>query len=100
MSGRREWTTGELSALREHYPAHGRQWPGWADVLPGRSRSAISNAAVRLGLTRRTPRWTPAQDESLGLILAELARRTGRAPTAVAAHMLCLARRMGEGEDR
>lgn len=100
MSGRREWTTGELSALREHYPTHGRQWPGWADVLPGRSRSAIANAAARHGLTRRTPRWTPAQDESLGRILAELARRTGHAPAAVATHMLYLARRTEEGEDR
>lgn len=100
MSGRREWTTGELSALREHYPAHGRQWPGWADVLPGRSRSAIANTAARHGLTRRTPRWTPAQDESLGRILAELARRTGHAPAAVATHMLYLARRTEEGEDR
>lgn len=100
MSGRREWTTGELSALREHYPAHGHQWPGWADVLPGRSRSAIANAAARHGLTRRTPRWTPAQDESLGRILAELARRTGHAPAAVATHMLYLARRTEEGEGR
>ena len=96
----RLWSEEEVRLLREHYPDHGAKWAGWAEVLPGRTEGAIGNAAVRRGLTRRTPRWTPAQDESLGRILAELARRTGRAPTAVATHMLCLARRMGEGEGR
>lgn len=55
MTGR--WTPEEDAALREHYPAHGTAWPGWAAVLPGRSEWGRRERAYKLGVTgTRGPR--------------------------------------------
>lgn len=44
------WTEEEDSAVREYYADHDLRWPGWAEVLPGRSARAISARAQRLGV--------------------------------------------------
>lgn len=51
----RNWTTLEIKALRRHYPERGPKWPGWSEILPGRSAGAISNKAAALGVERTTP---------------------------------------------
>lgn len=53
------WSPEEEATLREHYPAHGREWDGWELLLPGRTRRAIAVQATRLGVrcgTRRRVR--------------------------------------------
>lgn len=44
------WTEEETEALRRHYPEHGPAWEGWAELLPGRSRSAIVQRASVLAV--------------------------------------------------
>lgn len=46
---RRNWTADEDAALMEFYPAHGGNWDGWPEVLPGRSKSSINGRASKLG---------------------------------------------------
>ena len=49
--GRREpWGQFETLTLMEFYPRHGPQWEGWDDVLPNRTRSAITQKAAKLDL--------------------------------------------------
>ena len=45
---RRRWSEVEIAFVRDNYPNHGSDWPGWE--IMGRSRSAIRNQARRLGL--------------------------------------------------
>lgn len=49
MGVARRWSRDEDDALREHYPARGAIWPGWRDVLPGRTTSAIHARAKAIG---------------------------------------------------
>lgn len=48
----RKWAPEEDAALRFHYPLHGMYWPGWREVLPGRSVDAVYSRAAKLGLRR------------------------------------------------
>ena len=49
--GRREpWGEFETLALMEFYPRHGPQWEGWDEVLPNRTRHAITLKAAKLDL--------------------------------------------------
>lgn len=44
------WTDAEDNALRVYYNTKTRRWPGWDEVLPGRSDSARRNRASKLGI--------------------------------------------------
>lgn len=44
------WTPEEVDILRENYPERGGMWPGWADVLPNRTKQSICQHAHVLGL--------------------------------------------------
>lgn len=44
------WGEFEELSLKEFYPRHGPYWDGWGEVLPGRTSSAISSRAQKLGL--------------------------------------------------
>lgn len=44
------WSDIEDATLRAYYPVHGKNWPGWEDVLPGKSASARNNRARRMGI--------------------------------------------------
>lgn len=44
------WSEAEDVMLREHYPVRGPKWAGWAEVLPGRSYTAITTRAHKLGV--------------------------------------------------
>lgn len=44
------WTDVEDNALRTYYSVKPRRWPGWEEVLPGRSESARRNRASKLGI--------------------------------------------------
>lgn len=44
------WTDDEAKTLARHYPEHGPDWDGWADLLPGRNSNAIRSMAARHGL--------------------------------------------------
>lgn len=59
-----QWGADEVAALIEHYPGHGPLWPGWADILPKRSKSAIENMAHRVGVTSKH-RWTEAEEAAV-----------------------------------
>lgn len=48
------WSEAEDAALAANYPEHGANWDGWDEVLPNRTRSAISARAVGRGI-RMTP---------------------------------------------
>lgn len=58
---------GEDDLIRTHYPDHGPTWSRWRDLLPGRSKDAISIRAHRLGITMVSPRerrerWSARDD--------------------------------------
>lgn len=44
------WTADEAKTLARHYPEHGPNWDGWAELLPGRNSNAIRSMAARHGL--------------------------------------------------
>lgn len=48
----RMWTQAEDEAVRTYYPAHGKDWIGWTQHLPGRSAHAISDRANDLCVRR------------------------------------------------
>lgn len=50
MSKGSHWKPNEIAQLRRHYTTKGLVWDGWDELLPGRSRSAISSKASSLGL--------------------------------------------------
>lgn len=54
MGVARKWTREEDAALRGSYAEHGAVWPGWRDVLPGRSVNAIYSRATHLGVRSST----------------------------------------------
>lgn len=54
MGVARKWTREEDAALRGAYAEHGAVWPGWRDVLPGRSVNAIYRRATHLGVRNST----------------------------------------------
>lgn len=57
------WTDGEDALIRELYPAHGRQWRGWAELLPARTQAAISDHARSLGVRYEGPLTHQRYDE-------------------------------------
>ena len=54
MAVARKWTREEDAALRGSYAEHGAVWPGWRDVLPGRSVNTIYRRATHLGVRSST----------------------------------------------
>lgn len=56
MPNARRWTPAEDAALADWYPSVGQVWPGWADLLPGRTPNAIACRAWKLGVTGKTGR--------------------------------------------
>ena len=44
------WTEEEKETVRREYPVHGRNWDGWVEVLPGRTRIAVADMAHSLGI--------------------------------------------------
>lgn len=81
----RRWSEAELSSLSEHYLEHGPSWSGWAELLPGRTRNAIAEKAMRGGLAeRRKAEWSEEELRLLEYVLLELSKRTGKAPSAIA----------------
>ena len=73
----RPWTPEEDATLREHYPAHGADWNGWAKLLPGRTAGAMHTRAYVLGLRYEGP--------PRGGYRIDLDKASERAATAVAA---------------
>ena len=87
------WTRAELDALRRLYPSHGRNWDGWARLLPGRSGPAISARASRLGVRRAVqPAWTREEELALVRGAIRLGREVGRPASACVAHLYHLRR--------
>ena len=86
-----------VQRVRDLYPLHGADWPGWETELPGFSREAIQKIAWRHGVCG--PRyWTDEQDRIVAMKLAEACRLTGRRPLAVAHRMEYLYRKaQGDG---
>ena len=98
---RRRWSEREVEALATHFPDHGSDWDGWADVLPGRSEMSIQRKAFREGLFRAGA-WTRAADGAMVRIVCEAAARLGKRPEDVArrANYLVALRGWDRGEAR
>ena len=86
------WTDEELAAIREHYPAHGPSWDGWAEVLPRRSNGAIKGKAKELRLTRccRQRDFTEAEQRRILKVLIKLAAAMDVEPNDVATEIVRL----------
>lgn len=56
--GARAWTAEEDAALRRYYWTRPTRWPGWDEVLPGRTVAARRERAYRIGVYgyRRPPK--------------------------------------------
>ena len=85
------WTTDELYILRAYYPTHGSVWDKWAELLPGRSSSAISNRACleklhHIGTDELSDEdfWTKAETRQLLSIVNQTAKLTNHSRLAVA----------------
>ena len=88
------WTEEELSILREHYRSHGSSWRGWAELLPGRSGSAVQSRAKKEGL-RGPKSWSRRDEEVLRRMVVAVADNIGRSPASVAAHVFTMDRKLG-----
>ena len=44
------WSSEEDDVVRTYFPKHGQRWPGWSEVLPGRSWDSIRARAIRIGI--------------------------------------------------
>lgn len=42
------WSSEEDDVVRTYFPKHGQRWPGWSEVLPGRSWDSIRTRAYRV----------------------------------------------------
>lgn len=93
------WTTDELYILRAYYPMHGSVWDEWAELLPGRSASAISNRACleklhHIGTDELSDEdfWTKAETRQLLSVINQIARLTNHSRLAVARKLIELIR--------
>ena len=94
MSARRRdgWTEDEDRLVIEYGPTHGPSWPGWADLLPRRSRQAVKARMYTLGVhltrdariavaqanyARRSPSWTVRNRIVLMRHVCEMIEQTG-----------------------
>lgn len=81
-----DWTTRQEGLLERYYPEKGPSWEGWAELMPGRTRQAISQHAHKMGLRclyRGPKSWTKAEDRLAVAMLAKVCMETGRTPIAV-----------------
>ena len=94
MNGR-EWTPEEEGALRDALAACDA-WPDVCERVPGRTLPALKARACKLGLrirgARQSSGWTHRDEAAVAAALADLARRTGHTPSAVAAKATYLVR--------
>lgn len=89
----RLWDPAEDEAVLAYFPEHGRDWDGWARLLPGRSGPAISARASRLGVRRAVqPTWTREEELALVRGAIRLGREVGRPASACVAHLYHLRR--------
>ena len=54
--GKRPGTQGELRVLEAYYLERGANWPGWEELLPGRTVAAIRCQASKLSFATRPNR--------------------------------------------
>ena len=64
MGKGKAWTAEEDEVIRKYFPVHGPGWPGFLDLLPGRSYDSIITRRKKLGIpgireTRRAARKRP-----------------------------------------
>lgn len=78
---RKRWTREDEDKVIELYPLHGQVWPGWRDVLPGRTPTAIAARAAKLGVAKVTSGWTDEQARVVARHALEMARETGKPAT-------------------
>lgn len=99
VSGGR-WTERDRWRLATLWPRHGREWEGWAEVLPGRTIDAIEAMARKMGLRPKPRRgaWTRAEETVLLRGLMGMARETGRTPGAIVARLGHLRTAAKQGE--
>ena len=57
------WSDEENAAILAN-PEHGAEWRGWTRLLPGRSKSAIKQRRVALGVAAKQGRRKRAQEPS------------------------------------
>lgn len=112
MTHGKRWSDAETATLLANYQAHGADWDGWAELLPGRTIGAIHSKAHLLGL-RLVPEtamrrkiagrqlghrpWTPEMDRAAVSAIYLLAKAVGRTASECAVRILELedARRTG-----
>lgn len=85
------WTPEEDALVAEHYPTRGPAWELWDELLPGRSRPAISRRAGMLGHTyNRAPRrkFTRAEKSRLLRLVLMASGAMGATPYDVAMELV------------
>lgn len=80
MGNGNPWTEREDAILKKFLPYHGPGWEGWKELLPGRSRYAISARKASLGIAGPRSRakshevWTEVQKRALARKALEMTR--------------------------
>lgn len=95
MSRTKDWTKEEDHILKENYPHHRSDWPGWEKLLPNRSSAARRARANRLLVRKPKQRgasWSEDDERLLLINLIRLSRTLDRSPLAVVRHAEYLVR--------
>lgn len=100
---RGDWSPAEDAVLMGNC-AHGPSWDGWSELLPGRTRGAISVRASKLGVGmgrggHGARKWSGEEDRKIKEVLSKLALATGRTERAVAMRMAAIAEDTQTGEE-
>lgn len=88
MSHGREWTAERDLALAALYLSVPRDWPGWAEALPGSTVASRCGRASALGMSKKRLR---ADAGAMSRLLSAVSERTGRTRVAIAAELLAVA---------
>lgn len=98
MNQRKEWTREEDRILKENYPRHRSDWPGWEKLLPNRSTAARRARANRLLVRKPRQRgasWSEDDERMLLIEIIRLSKALDRSPLAVVRHAEYLVRSAG-----
>lgn len=80
------WTKEEDGNLAVYYPIYGPNWDGWDELLPGRSRRAISARATKMGVYVDET-WSAWERKHILRKLYDMASEVGHSPRSCLAEL-------------